>query len=154
MIGLRASTWAIGVASGVLFAASAQAVVVETTATTVRSSAMEPTIAATRPAVSLQEIAAGGGEVSGVVVNTSTRPILDVQLLVRRNWLWNDEFHPGLDNPGSSAFYTVRALVPPGGSVPFEIPTGAGEFRSDGRFQTTVDVVGFTEISFPVVAIR
>jgi hypothetical protein len=71
----------------------------------------------------------------------------DVRLLIRYTWHWNNERHPGEDNPGRAEFSVVPLEIPPGGSVPFghdaSPPLPA---RSDGHFTTAVEVMGFTEV--------
>ena len=69
--------------------------------------------------VSVRDVRTRDGEVSGVVVNTSDRPVRDVQLLISYQWLWENETHPGEGGPGRAVFYTVNQEIPPGGQVPF-----------------------------------
>ena len=94
------------------------------------------------PNVTVQE-----GTVSGELVNKSSRPLRDVQLLIRYTWLWNNEFHPGKDDPGMAVYYTVEQEIPPGGTASFTYkPSFPSPSRSDGHFETTVSVAGFSEI--------
>src|SRR5882724_11399701 len=87
------------------------------------------------------------GAVIGTIVNRSTRTVHDVRLLIRHSWLWNNERHPGEDSPGRVAYHIVPAEIPPGDSVEFSYhPDPPLPERSDGRFETTVEVVGMTEI--------
>jgi hypothetical protein len=93
------------------------------------------------------DITARDGTVSGVLLNQSGRLVRDVQLLIRHEWLWNDERHPGDDSPGRTENYTVRDQIPPGGSIRFTYREPAPlPQRSDGRFKTSAEVVGFTQI--------
>jgi len=86
------------------------------------------------------------GTVSGILLNRSGRTVRDVRLLIRQVWLWKNERHPGDDSPGRVDFYTVPNEIPAGGSVPFQYqPSPPLPRRSDGRFKTEVEVVGFTE---------
>jgi len=99
--------------------------------------------------VALRDVAVNGGDVSGVLVNTSGgKDVRDVELLIRYDWLWKNEFRPGEDNPGRAVYYTVPGEIPPGGQTTFtyraDPPLPA---RSDGRFNTSVEVVGFVEES-------
>ena len=89
------------------------------------------------------------GVVTGVLVNRSTRLVRDVRLLVRHTWLWKNELHPGEESPGRVAYHLVPVDVPPAGSVEFRYhPDPPLPERSDGRFETTVEVVGLTEIGW------
>ena len=98
--------------------------------------------------VSVRDVRTRDGEVSGVVVNTSDRPVRDVQLLISYQWLWENETHPGEGGPGRAVFYTVNQEIPPGGQVPFAYrPEAPLSERSDGRYTTNVSVAGFTEIT-------
>jgi len=98
--------------------------------------------------VTVRDVRTHDGEVSGVVVNTSDRPLRDVQLLISYQWLWDNEVHPGEGGPGRAVFYTIPQEVPPGGQVPFTYrPDVALSERPDGRYMTTVSVAGFTEIT-------
>ena len=47
------------------------------------------------------------GAVSGVLANTSGHRLREVRLLIRYQWLWRDEFHPGSDSPGTAIYYVV-----------------------------------------------
>jgi hypothetical protein len=97
-------------------------------------------------AVTVTDLTARDGTVSGVLTNKSPRVVRDVKLLIRQTWLWNDERHPGDDAPGRSDFYTVPDPISPNGSVRFSYSGAPLPRRSDGRFQASVDVVGLTEI--------
>jgi hypothetical protein len=90
------------------------------------------------------------GEVSGVVENRSGKPLRDVQLLIRYGWLWNNERSPGADAPGRAVYYTLPGELPAGGTRDFTYrPTSPLPARSDGRYQTTIEVAGLTEIIPP-----
>src|SRR5438128_12250555 len=67
--------------------------------------------------VTVRDVRTHDGEVSGVVVNTSDRPLRDVQLLISYQWLWDNEVHPGEGGPGRAVFYTIPQEVPPRGQV-------------------------------------
>jgi hypothetical protein len=97
-------------------------------------------------AVSVADLTTRDGTVSGVLTNKSPRVVRDVKLLIRQTWLWNDERHPGKDAPGRSDFYTVPDPIPPGGSARFSYSGAPLPRRSDGRFRSSVDVVGLTEV--------
>ena len=94
-------------------------------------------------------VARDDGTVTGVLVDRSTRLVRDVRLLIRHNWLWKDERHPGEDSPGRVAYHIVPADIPPGGNVEFRYrPDPPLPARSDGRFETTVEAVGVTEVGW------
>jgi len=87
------------------------------------------------------------GAVIGTIVNRSVRTVRDLRLLIRHNWLWNNERHPGEDSPGRVAYHIVPSEIPPGDSIEFSYhPDPPLPERSDGRFETTVEIVGMTEI--------
>ncbi len=98
--------------------------------------------------VAVREVQVGpGGRVSGVLENTSPRVLRDVRLLVRHTWLWNRERAPQRDNPGRAVYYVVPDEIAADGSVTFTYkPDPPLPTRSDGHFETSVDVVGFTEV--------
>ncbi len=87
------------------------------------------------------------GVVSGVVVNKSPRPVRDVELLIRHEWRWSNERHPGSHSPGRADRYLVRSEIPAGATLPFTYQTADPlPARADGRFITSVEVMSFTEI--------
>ncbi len=96
--------------------------------------------------VSISNVRVNGGVVSGMIVNNSPDVVRDVKLLVRHIWLWTDERHPGEANPGHAEFYVVPGDIPPGGSLPFTVHSSPPPARSDGRFNTAVDIAEFTQI--------
>ena len=86
--------------------------------------------------------------VSGNVVNASTKSIREVKLLIRQAWLWNDERHPGADNPGRALTFVLHPDINPRGSASFTFQTPPMPARSDGRFVTTAEIVAFTEVGW------
>lgn len=98
--------------------------------------------------VSVRSVEVDAGSVSGIVVNNSDKVLRNVQLMIRRSWLWDDEMHPGTNDPSRTDYYTLRQDVPPGGQVPFT-------YRSDspvlegrgGHFVTDVKVASL--VQFP-----
>lgn len=87
------------------------------------------------------------GAVSGEVYNQSTATLRDIRLVVRYIWLWKKERKPGEDNPGRAVFLRLTGSLPPDTSAPFEYrPDPPLPSRTDGRFDTTVEVSGFSEI--------
>lgn len=97
--------------------------------------------------VKVQNVALQGDTVSGVVSNTGRHPVRDVQMQITYVWLWNNERHPGTDNPGRTDFYTSPGEIPTGGSQPFTYrPSTPLPHRTDGHFAPSVNVTGFTEV--------
>lgn len=95
--------------------------------------------------LAVQQVSAqADGTVSGVLVNRSSDKLRDVKLLVEYAWLWKNEKRPGTDDP-SFAGSLAAGDVPAGQTAPFTYrPSKALPARSDGSFQVTVQVVGFT----------
>lgn len=97
--------------------------------------------------VAVREVRSEDDVVSGVLVNLSPYPVEDVRIMVRDAWLWNDEFHPGDDDPGRTAFHVVPGEIPPGGQARFSYRRDSPlPQRPDGRFETVVEVVGLVQI--------
>lgn len=87
------------------------------------------------------------GIVSGTLVNRSHKELRDVRLLIHHTWFWKKEMKPGDDSPGRVDYYTARSALPPDGEVKLSYrPEPPLPDRDDGHFETTVDVVGWTEI--------
>ena len=96
--------------------------------------------------VVINDLTVRDGSVSGIVVNKSSATVRGVELLLRQTWLWNNERHPGTDSPGRTLPFTFAGDVAPNASAPFTFQTPPLAPRSDGRFVTTMDVTGFTEV--------
>ena len=86
--------------------------------------------------------------VTGEIHNESNNTVRDLQLFIRYNWLWQDEFHPGKDNPSVAFYPTISGELAPGKSLSFNFtPEPPLEKRSDGQFETpSVSIAGFTSI--------
>jgi len=96
--------------------------------------------------VVVRDVRVEDGAVSGVVVNNTGHEIQNVKLLVRYDWLWADEFSPRQDSPGRAIVHVIEEDIPPGGQVPFTYhPESPLPQRSDGRFLTSVVVLGYTQ---------
>jgi hypothetical protein len=86
------------------------------------------------------------GIVSATLVNRTSHSVRDVRLLIRHEWLWDDEMSPGPDflNPGRASYYTVEGTIAAQGRREFvyrpDPPLRSG---SSGSFRTKVEVVGF-----------
>ena len=97
----------------------------------------------------VRDVKVRGDVVSGVLVNNSHRVLHEVRLLIRHTWLWHNERHPGNDNPGRADYYTLSTDVAAGAEQSFTYTINPPlPQRSDGRFVTTVEVVGFIEVGF------
>jgi hypothetical protein len=98
-------------------------------------------------AVVVRDVTTRDGVVSGVLLNRSLGRVRDVRLLIRHTWLWEDELHPGDDSPSRAGYDTVSDEIAPGGQVQFTYrPVPPLPERDDGRFETSVEVVGYTQI--------
>jgi len=84
--------------------------------------------------------------VSGTVVNKSAASLREIRVLLRQAWQWKDEHHPGADSPGRTTPFTLALNVAPNASAPFTVSPPRLPQRSDGRFVTTMEVVGFSEV--------
>lgn len=96
--------------------------------------------------VQVRDVREEDGAVSGVVINNTGNELRDVKLLIRYDWLWKNEFSPGHDSPGSAIVFSVQEDIPPGGQAPFAYqPESRLPQRPDGRFLTSVEVLGYTQ---------
>jgi hypothetical protein len=100
--------------------------------------------------VEVRDVHVAPDQVSGVLVNLSSKLVRNVRVLIDRSWLWADERHAGgtEESPGRAAFYMVPGEIPPGGRLPFtyrsDMPLPQ---RNDGRFETSVSVIGLEQVS-------
>jgi hypothetical protein len=98
--------------------------------------------------VAVRDVTVRGGDVSGVVVNTSQTTVRDVELLIRHQWLWDNEFRPGTDDPSRASYVTLPLQLAPGEQAEFTYQARSPlPDRPDGRFQTSVAVAGFVEVT-------
>jgi hypothetical protein len=97
-------------------------------------------------AVAVRDVTTEDGAVRGVLVNRSGKTLRDVQLLVRHEWLWRNEFRPGDSDPGRAEVHAVAGPIAPGSELPFTYTEPPLPERTDGRFRTSVEVVALTEI--------
>jgi hypothetical protein len=104
--------------------------------------------------VDVAHVKTRGDTVSGVLINESPQTARDVQLLIRQTWMWKNEWHPGVVSPGRAEFYTVRTTIPPHGTTAFTYNTEPLPQRTDGHFETHVQVVGFTEVGAGAMSTR
>jgi hypothetical protein len=88
------------------------------------------------------------GTVTGEIRNNSKNTVRDVQLFIRYNFLWKNEFHPGKESPSAAFYPTISGDIAPGKSLPFTFtPSPPLPKRTDGRFERpSVSIAGFTQI--------
>jgi hypothetical protein len=97
--------------------------------------------------ISVRNVSVKDGAVSGEVVNSSSRTLRDVQLLIRFTWLWKNEMKPKEDTRSDAVFQTVEGDIPAGGSKPFTYrPSSPMTSQADGRYEATVKIAGFTQL--------
>ncbi len=97
--------------------------------------------------LAIEKISVQEGVVSGEIYNRSVHTVGDVQVLIRNTWLWDEEFKPGKNDPGTSIYYTLPKDIPAGRRLPFTYsPTPPLPKASGGRFETTVAIAGYTEV--------
>ena len=92
----------------------------------------------------------GDGGVSGTLVNRTGNTVRDVRLAIQHLWLWNNEFHPGTDDPSRVDYFTVPGEVPAGGEAAFTYrPSTPLPERRDGRYATDARVMSVVTIEKP-----
>jgi len=97
--------------------------------------------------LAIEKLSVQEGVVSGEIYNRSVRTVRDVQLFIRHTWLWDEEFKPGKDDPGTSIYLTLPKEIPAGGHLPFTYsPSPPLPKASGGRFETTVAIAGYAEV--------
>ena len=106
---------------------------------------------ATREEVSrllvLENFTVKNGTVAGVVRNKSSHTVREVDLFIRYTWLWDDEYHPGKLDPGTSAIHTLKQEIPPGQTARFTFtPSPPLPKIMGGHFDISASVTGFTEV--------
>lgn len=100
--------------------------------------------------LAIEKVAVKDGTVSGEVHNLSSNTLRDVQLYLRHIWIWDNEFHPGSNDPSTATVYTLPQEIPPGGRASFTAsPSSPLPKASGGHFMTQVSAAGFTEVIAP-----
>jgi hypothetical protein len=98
--------------------------------------------------VAIRDVRTSDTVVTGTIVNRSASTVRDVRLTIRHKWLWNDEFHPGTDDPSRADFVTVPGPIPPGGQQDFTSRAASAlPDRRDGHFETDVSVASVVEVT-------
>lgn len=95
---------------------------------------------------SVDDVRVVGDKVTGRITNRTGDELRDVRLLIEEPFRWNDEFHPGEDNPGRATAAVLPKAIPPRGSVQFELDLPPRPPRQDGTFDTAVTVVSLTRV--------
>ena len=97
--------------------------------------------------LAIEKLSVQDGVVAGEIHNRSPHMIREVQLFIRNTWLWDEEFKPGKDDPGTSTYFTLPKEIPAGGRLPFTYsPSPPLPKASGGRFETTVAIAGYSEV--------
>jgi hypothetical protein len=97
--------------------------------------------------ISLRNLTIKDDEVSGELVNNSRQTVFGVQLQVLYSWRWNNDFHPGANDPGRADNFSINREIPPRQSVPFSYkPSPPLPQRKDGSFDVSVKVIGFSKL--------
>jgi hypothetical protein len=97
--------------------------------------------------LTLDKIAIRDGEVSGELVNRSPQGVYGVELQVLYSWRWNNDFHPGRDDPGRAEYFKIEREISPGQRVPFvHKPSPPLPVRKDGTFDISIKVISFSKI--------
>lgn len=101
---------------------------------------------AERGVIDVTDVSGNGNRVTATLVNNSSNRIRDIQLVIRHTFLWANERSPGNDNPGRSEYFLVLGELAPNGKLAFEYQADPPlPERSDGTFETNIEVAGFTE---------
>jgi hypothetical protein len=96
--------------------------------------------------VEVQDVRGDAISISGRLVNLTDRTLANVKLSVNDTFLWTNERTPGSNDPSQAESYRLGQQIPAKSSVRFTVfrksplPT-----RSDGQFQTKVEVIGLSE---------
>jgi hypothetical protein len=130
---------------------SVLAVIIAATALTMRSSTATPATLLTADSaaqvVSLRNVITKESEITGEIVNHSKQTLREVQLQILYSWRWQNETHPGADDPGRAAYHMVGKDIPAGQSARFDYkPSPPLPVRNDGSFEISVKVVGFAQV--------
>jgi hypothetical protein len=132
---LRTAPLGLLAALGFALAASAQAVIEEPSQAPVTAEVLE----------------SGPERVTFQLANRSDHPVRDVEVLVSHVFQWANEFAPGRENPSRAATYRVPVELGPHESreATYELAAPLPP-RSDGRFETRVEVLRWTDVLRPV----
>jgi hypothetical protein len=99
--------------------------------------------------IDVRDVRVEPDQVSGVLVNLSSKAGHDVRVRIDRAWLWADEHKAGgaAESPARTAAYTVPGEIPPGDRLPFTYRSATPLPEcSDGCFETSVTVIGLDQV--------
>ena len=98
-------------------------------------------------AVFVRDLQVGPGGIRGSLRSTTDAELRDVRLLVTHSFLWSREQSPGELSPGRSEVYLIPGPIPPFGIIEFDEPLVPPlPARSDGRFESSASILGYTAI--------
>jgi hypothetical protein len=97
--------------------------------------------------VTVEDVHRDPDAIRGRIVNHGSTVLTDIQVLATDAFLWTNERHPGDDDPGQAGSVTVAGPLAPGASLPFAVGLPPRPVRSDGRFDPSATIGGFTETS-------
>ena len=96
--------------------------------------------------VALKPVELRDGTLRTDIVNRGPTSIDSVDLIVRYDWVWNDDLEviPPGHGPGWVEYVTVSEIIDPGEALAFEYtPQAALPNRNDGYFVPRVAIVGY-----------
>jgi hypothetical protein len=103
--------------------------------------------------VEVRDVKGDAGSVSGRLVNLTGHTLSNLKLSVSDTFSWTSERNPGSADPSQAGTYMLAQQIPPKGSAPFTVQRRATlPTRSDGQFQTKVEVTGVTQTPRPPIA--
>ncbi len=94
--------------------------------------------------VRVRDVQVGDTEIRGTLVNFTDDELRDIQLRVRDMFLWRNERRPGIDDVSRSEEFVLKGPVAPHGAIAFTAPRTPLPLRSDGDFNTSVEVTAVT----------
>lgn len=95
-----------------------------------------------RETVTVENVRVDGTQVTGTIVNNTSRRLENPQLVVRHNWIWKNEYHPGPDSPGWADFATVSQTIEPHQRADFTVEASRpAPERDDGHIVIWADVL-------------
>jgi len=95
-------------------------------------------------------VSSSGDAVTYRLTNRGAHPIREVEVLVSHAFRWDREFSPGAESPSRAATQTVPVSLAPGESTEVKHPLRPPlPERSDGHFETAVEVLRWTAVLPP-----
>jgi hypothetical protein len=78
-------------------------------------------------------------------VNRTDRSVTDIRLLVADSFRWKNEMNPGDDDPSRATTLLVPGPIQPNERLTVRAELPPLPTRSDGKFETRVEIVGMVE---------